>query len=597
MNLYPFPNEGNHRPLHLGLPTTLPIFGSAPRKASFRETRPKHGSGNFSHRIGLIQDETSCNHPVCLEPEECGYHPSDFSSFRERTAKNLANDGKGNLMSTHPKHNRSIQRSRLWAAQQKAMLELVGEFSPESPEPTEFFFAGPTSVGIYDVGIVFKLTGGAKISRYQLPVIYAEDRYGVPNSLVTASARRFLNKCIGSLNVPEPSKVEGLYDIDCDEILREAGSKLMIAPVFASNGFEGLYGLFNACNYIASLNYEGAESQGGLLIAETEHPNLEYILKLKSPVNLNNHRRIRKLLEITGSGESLITNGDEVTGVGRITGNYDPDQANLFKVLFMGHHRWEIFHGPHSLMQVAYGLPSLRQELLEETRFREAFEILFQKDAGEEAGELFSLALAACEQAHGTVLVITPDAEAEAVRLAKQSTPIEPIKMTAEILKSVSSIDGAVLLDLDGTCYAIGVILDGIATAEGDPGRGARYNSSLRYYSYLKSRNIPCLTILVSEDRTSEIVPDLPFRLSRELLDEKTTLMTCILGKDHPEHGETHDILRWFSDHRFYLSDGLCSTLNRLIETYKNIPRPVGVITMQQHQFVPHPEMSELFLV
>jgi hypothetical protein len=34
---------------------------------------------------------------------------------------------------------------------------------------------------------------------------------------------------------------------------------------------------------------------------------------------------------------------------------------------------------------------------------------------------------------------------------------------------------GGVLIDPNGTCYAIGVILDGIATTKGDPARGSRY--------------------------------------------------------------------------------------------------------------------------
>ena len=49
------------------------------------------------------------------------------------------------------------------------------------------------------------------------------------------------------------------------------------------------------------------------------------------------------------------------------------------------------------------------------------------------------------------------------------------------LIRNVTSIDGAVLLDSHGVCHSIGVILDGIATNKGTSARGARYNSAVRY--------------------------------------------------------------------------------------------------------------------
>jgi len=54
-----------------------------------------------------------------------------------------------------------------------------------------------------------------------------------------------------------------------------------------------------------------------------------------------------------------------------------------------------------------------------------------------------------------SMLVISPSASAEAVRLAKQATVIEPFALTTELVDLVTIIDGAVLIDLDGTCHAI----------------------------------------------------------------------------------------------------------------------------------------------
>ena len=52
------------------------------------------------------------------------------------------------------------------------------------------------------------------------------------------------------------------------------------------------------------------------------------------------------------------------------------------------------------------------------------------------------------------------------------------------------------LIAPDTTCHAIGAILDGRAMGTGDPARGARYHSALRY---VLSSEQPSLAVVVSE--------------------------------------------------------------------------------------------------
>lgn len=61
----------------------------------------------------------------------------------------------------------------------------------------------------------------------------------------------------------------------------------------------------------------------------------------------------------------------------------------------------------------------------------------------------------------------------------------------------MSSIDGAVICDIDGNCYAIGVILDGKASSKGNISRGARFNSTI---SYVDSRSEKVVGFIISED-------------------------------------------------------------------------------------------------
>ncbi len=114
------------------------------------------------------------------------------------------------------------------------------------------------------------------------------------------------------------------------------------------------------------------------------------------------------------------------------------------------------------------------------------------------------------EQKHGTVLIISNSAylSDESARLCQKSKrgielikPIDVMK-DSNILKRLTSIDGAAFVDFDGKCHACGVILDGTAKAQGDMSRGARYNSTKNYLENMRMNNSSgvILGIVVSED-------------------------------------------------------------------------------------------------
>ena len=100
-------------------------------------------------------------------------------------------------------------------------------------------------------------------------------------------------------------------------------------------------------------------------------------------------------------------------------------------------------------------------------------------------------ATASCE--HGAILIFA-DHETivtEARRLSENYRGIyqkNPTKLvTAEndaildTLLRLSSIDGAILSDFQGNCFAFGVILDGIVKIPGNSDRGSRLNSTKTY--------------------------------------------------------------------------------------------------------------------
>jgi DNA integrity scanning protein DisA with diadenylate cyclase activity len=69
--------------------------------------------------------------------------------------------------------------------------------------------------------------------------------------------------------------------------------------------------------------------------------------------------------------------------------------------------------------------------------------------------------------------------------------------MAPSFIRQLTQIDGAMLLDTEGYCHAIGLILDGLASEHGDAARGARYNSAIRY---VETSTHNCLAVVVSDD-------------------------------------------------------------------------------------------------
>jgi hypothetical protein len=545
--------------------------------------------------LGVLRVPSPEWHPICLEPPTCGFAPSDFSSLLKDAAVLRAADGDENLMSTTEVGMMAIERRRDHRANRAAVMALLKKADPSGDK--NYYFSGFVPVGKYDVGVILSIKHRDGLRCYQLPKSHAEDRYGVPVSIVDAAAGEFLGECAKSLYVPDPEKVDRFEGSRAEEILRKAGSRLMEVPNFAAQSWGGLYGLFNACNYIASLSYEGAESVGGMIVAKIGHPNISTTIQLSRPLRLQKYRAIRKLLEITTTGESILTDGEFVTGFGRMSGVYDPSSSDLFMVRFTGHHKWEVLHDDHPMMVVKHEVPRMPSPSLNKAEFISSCGILFPDIEPEKINFLYELALGACKQRHGTILVITPLARDETERLSSQSTGIVPTVASEEILRCVSSIDGAILIDMDGVCHAIGVILDGSAIQEGDTGRGARYNSTLRYIHGMRERSIPCLAVVVSEDGTAELMPDLPRRLARNEIAIKEKEIADLMKKEDHDFDKAFDLMQWMEAHRFYFSEAFCVKANEFADKHEKALQKERQMIFQRAKFVPNPGMSDAFLI
>ena len=339
------------------------------------------------------------------------------------------------------------------------------------------------------------------------PHRYYTDGRPLAPSLLVAALFRFNEESVKVLSEPEPGAGIFARPREFEELLRGAGKTLLDTPAQALGLDPATTKLFATCNTISSLRYEGAEGVGKLLLARRGHPNVEEVFALTCPTELTDYRAVRKLLQMTTPDVHLLADGDNVYALGRQVGSYDAVREDLFVVSFITHYAWELQHAGHVLLRSHYGLPGLPRTRLSRTGFRKALRRTFDLSDPAKVERLWDVVLEASRQPHGTLLVITTEALAEADRLKLQCTLVEPVPLTPLITRLVTSIDGAVLLDPEGYCYSIGVILDGRASGRGDSARGARYNSALRY---VESSAYPCLAVVVSEDGLVDVITSVP---------------------------------------------------------------------------------------
>ena len=317
----------------------------------------------------------------------------------------------------------------------------------------------------------------------------------------------------------------------------------------------------NTCNYVSSLKYEGDSSIGKMIVCKETHPNLELSIKLAIPVKLSEYRKIRKLLEIAARDLSLCSNGLEILGLGKMKGEYDKKNQDLAKVNFRGSHKWELEHGNHTMLIVEHTNPRIPKVKIKQEVFEDLLKRVFVNISIKDIENLRKIVDTAMIQKHGALLIISNEAEKEAVRLANQSINIESTMLNESLVRNVTSIDGAVILDTHSICHSIGVILDGIATNKGNSARGARYNSAVKY---VEKNNKKCVAVIISEDGMVDLYPELLPKIKKNEIEKYLNKLRIQSEEKILDSEEYHDIMYWFDRHKFYLSQTQCDEINKI---------------------------------
>jgi hypothetical protein len=212
-------------------------------------------------------------------------------------------------------------------------------------------------------------------------------------------------------------------------------------------------------------------------------------------------------------------------------------------------------------MVVEYEKPRLPKEKIDGDKFYSDFQRIFSGITKNQLDALWDVCLEATNQKHGTMLVISDKAIEESQRLAGQCFVVKPFQLTMGAMQQITSIDGAVLMDRDCTCHAMGVILDGMATKRGNPARGARYNSAIRYFESCNTETSLAI-VIVSEDGMINLIPDLKPQIKHSLIMNKIEEFKRLFDMNEYDHKSFCQLQHYFENCEFYLSQYECEEIN-----------------------------------
>lgn len=383
-----------------------------------------------------------------------------------------------------------------------------------------------------------------------------------------------------------------LIGIDAGAILRSAADSFVNSCV-ARTGQDFAHGMRDALDAVSAQTYEGRAGLGSLVLAQPTSSSISQAVTFETRVPLAVPRAFRKALEMSGAGLQLLSDGREVFALGRLENDYDPSTEQCFIFKVVGNGSWELWHANTPYLRVDNGQPSLPRDLVDGDTFADTVRRVFPDATAQDAATLWDMAQACIHQSHGTMLVVHPNAVREGERLLPQAYTIQPTRLGPNAFTALSKIDGAILVSPNGTCAAVGVILDGAATGTGDVSRGARYNSAIRY---LAGEGRGSMVIIVSEDGRIDILPQLARRIRRSTVQRAVDLLVAAANDN--EDFETFSRLDdYASKLEFYFDAAQCEAVNEAREAVEQRRWANERVRMQVVPIAPHPAMDDSYFI
>ncbi|MGE3853082.1 MAG: hypothetical protein AB7K09_15165 [Planctomycetota bacterium] len=538
-------------------------------------------------RLGTDRDD---RHQLCVDPEDGDILVDALAVLEGHVQAALEDDPESRMLQSHPRAERYRQDRVAGNGFAQGVARTLNEARPDR----QFFACFPQRVGDYLVTVVLHVDRVAYDRHFTLAHAEYLHRFNVATSLVDAAVTGFLADCSGALRDPDAGEVR-FPDRPVQDALRDAGRALMNNPGHRLGKIAGNPQLFDAACEVAALRYEGAEGHGQMLITGEDRAGVDVALSFQDVVPMRRRRAVRKILEMASEDLSALGTPQGIYGLGRIDDNYNRSAENVFAIVFLGRNAWELRHADRPLMRVQDGVPTLPRAPVSRASFEFAVERVFGKENDADVDQLWEAMTAAREQRHGTLYVVSSGAVTEAQRLAGQCTAVEPVPLTRDLVKSITAIDGAVLVDPRGVCHAIGAILDGMAVTGGDSGRGSRYNSALRYLETARSEfNHQTLVLVVSEDGMVDLLPTLRPPMCRSEMETRVETLRRLASQDQPSRNLFMRTEGWLRSHGFYLDSSTCDKVNRLIDQIETALREKdeGATRIIRAPLAPHPDFD-----
>lgn len=530
--------------------------------------------------VGAKIPDAKVIHDVCVEPEDGQWPVTLFANLLSAIDEQIKNHPLNNIFYGDEPSMRdkpeSIRRDSVRKAVQDALRPYDDQASVRS-------FAGtPAPVAEYYVVPVLQIPN-AVFERFRpLREPVTDGHYTGAPSLIHAAINEVLSEARDELLRPDPGRYTSTRFASAGEIVNRAASNFMYTPcvAIAEKAYVG-HNLFERFNLISSLMYEGVEGKGRMLLTTLDSDAVDVALALEDPVPFSEPRWARKILQMASAETALLASTESILGLGSIVKGVDPWNAqNIFEVEFHDHYHWSLSCGKEVLLVSRYGAPSLPRDKFPRVRLLDTFQRLFPEVNAADVDSFTVLFDAAVEQRRGSMLVVAQDAAAEAARLSGQGTKIVPTKLTPELYRRVSNIDGTIIIDSQCNCHAVGVILDGPANDRCTPSRGARYNSGIRYVA---ASLTPRLAVVVSDDRTVDVIPVLRPRVRRSAIEARIAELEASSLENY------HEPIGWLDTHRFYFDQAQCDRVNAVQRKLDSEPKDVGEIRVLRAEFLPDP--------
>lgn len=540
--------------------------------------------------LGILAEHREGRSTIALEPEECGYHAKAFFEVKKLAQELEKADEETQIFHTHP----VAQQRHAQKISDKAIKESIFKIlkREDTGGLSEKFISSPTYVNDYIVFVVLEIQKDALDKYYSLTKEKPSEGIRPHRCFTDSLIDVFLKEATNGLK--DPKKVLKVIDRPIDELLRESAKQFMYTISQSGENPKGLHGLYDACNAIASLKYEGNEGLGKMIIAKKDHYNIRFTLELEEPILIRDFRKVRKFLELSNDTSIIISDAAFIYGLGEQTGKYNPKDESLFVINFLSHFKWEVLHDDNPMLIVEYNNPNLPKERIERDKFYSDFRRIFSDIDTRKIDDLWDITSEVTKQTHGTMLVITDNAKDEAQRLGKQSFSLKPLKITTSLVQQITAIDGAVLLDRDCTCHAIGVILDGLATNKGDASRGARYNSAIRYFEQF-GRQHPTIIVVVSEDGMINLIPNLKPQVEHSKIKAAIEELKTLGEAEKFDPMVYNQIITFLENNEFYLSQSECDQINSVREQVELVYKDTPNIKLMHRHLKVNPEMNESY--